>query len=288
MAPATGQTESTGGRTMNAPLRTALLALLVSAAGCATIHPVAPSWTAKEIRESAEPDPFIGSNATDARKLVQGTRQLLSDAAHHRRIADITASEVTFYGTLIGVLGLSLDKAGLMNTGGGAATLGTLFSGRYKLADQEVVFRKAEARAACLELALAEMAWGKDQLGFAGNPSVAAAQSLTTLHGNNASAFLLEAHTATADVPRLVALNLRRLTNDLRIALADIPLTAMTRDQMIAALEGPAQAEDKAKKDAVAAFGSANSEQGAQFLAALVATVALEKKFDACFVENPQ
>jgi hypothetical protein len=274
---------------MNPVLRMSMLALLVTSTGCATIYPVAPRWTAAEIKKAAAADPFIGTNATEARKLVQGTRRLLSDAAHNRRIADITASEITFYGTLIGVLGLSLDKAGLKNTGGGAATLGTLFSGRYKLADQEVVFRKAEARAACLELALAEMSWGDGKVGFSGESFVATATGLTAKDTTAADTLFQRAQAETASVPRLVAENLRRLSNDLRIALAGIPLTAMTRDQMLKALQSVTQAETEAEgATAQALQGTPTTREGAEALAALAATLSVEKKFDACFVEHPQ
>lgn len=266
-----------------------MLALLVTTTSCATMYPVAPRWTADEIKKAAEPDPFIGADAKEARKLVQGTRQLLSDAAHNRRIADIAASEVTFYGTLLGVLGLSLDKAGLKNTGGGAATLGTLFSGRYKLADQEVVFRKAEARAACLELALAEMSWGTGNVGFRGEAFTASATGLTAKDVTKAGELFLRAQSETASLPRLVAENLRRLTNDLRIALAGIPLTAMTRDQMIEALQSATEAEGEAQDATAEAFqGVATTREGAEAVEALAATLSVEKKFDACFVEHPQ
>jgi hypothetical protein len=274
---------------MNSVLRMSMLALLVTGTGCATMYPVAPRWTGDEIKDAAKPDPFIGANAIEARKLVQGTRQLLSDAAHHRRIADIAASEVTFYGTLLGVLGLSLDKAGLTNTGGGAATLGTLFSGRYKLADQEVVFRKAEARAACLELALAEMSWGDGQVGFHGEAFMAPATGLAAKDATKAGTLFFQAQMETDAVPRLVAENLRRLTNDLRVALAAIPLTSMTRAQMLAALKSATDAEKKAEEATAAAYGGgATTEQGAELLGALAATLSVEEKFDACFVEHAQ
>ena len=274
---------------MNAVLRMSMLALLVTGTGCATMYPVVPRWTPAEIIRKAEPDPFIGADAVEARKLVQGTRQLLSDAAHDRRIADIAASEVTFYGTLLGVLGLSLDKAGLKNTGGGAATLGTLFAGRYKLGDQEVVFRKAEARAACLELALAEMSVSGAEVGFRGQAMFEAASTLTATDTTQAGALHVQAQVATAEVPRLVAESLRRLTNDLRIALAAIPLTAMTRDQMLKTLEAGNKAEKDAQAATVAAYGgSAGSAEAARQVSALTATLTVKEKFDACFVQYPQ
>jgi hypothetical protein len=274
---------------MNSVLRMSMLALLVTGTGCATMYPVAPRWTAAEIIKKAEPDSFIGADAVEARKLVQGTRQLLSDAAHDRRIADIAASEVTFYGTLLGVLGLSLDKAGLKNTGGGAATLGTLFAGRYKLSDQEVVFRKAEARAACLELALAEMSVSGTEVGFRGQAMFETASTLAATDTAKAGALHLQAQAATAEVPRLVAESLRRLTNDLRIALAAIPLTAMTRDQMLETLQAATEAEEEAEAKAAAAYGNgADSKEAARYLGALTATLTVKEKFDACFVQYPQ
>ena len=270
-------------------LRMSVLALLVTGTGCATMYPVAPRWTADEIKAAAKPDPFIGADAAEARKLVQGTRQLLSDAAHNRRIADIAASEVTFYGTLLGVLGLSLDKAGLKNTGGGAATLGTLFSGRYKLADQEVVFRKAEARAACMELALAEMSVSGTEVGFRSQATFEAESALVATDATKASALHTRAQVATAEVPRVVAEGLRRLTNDLRIALAAIPLTVMTRDQMLETLQAATDAEEDAESEAAAAYGGGpGSKAAALQLSALTATLTVKEKVDACFVQYPQ
>lgn len=272
---------------MRSIAQTSLLALVLAGSGCATVYPVAPRWSAEEIKGAAEPDPFIGADAAEATALVQGVRQLLSDAAHNRRIADIAASEVTFYGTLLGVLGLSLDKAGLKNTGAGAATLGTLFAGRYKLADQEVVFRKAEARAACLELALTEASWN-GQVGFA-SQSFVAAKGLLTQDEGKADALRTQAQAVSSGIPRLVAENLRRLTNDLRIALAGIPLTTMTRDQMLQALQAAKGAEEQAQAQATAAFNAAEaSAEAVEQLAALKATLTLEERFDACFVQYPQ
>jgi hypothetical protein len=274
---------------MNPVLRMSMLALLVTSTGCATIYPVAPRWTAAEIKKAAAADPFIGTNATEARKLVQGTRRLLSDAAHNRRIADITASEITFYGTLIGVLGLSLDKAGLKNTGGGAATLGTLFSGRYKLADQEVVFRKAEARAACLELALAETSVPGGQSNFLAKNQFESASGLVATNATKANALHAQVQAANADVPRLVAESLRRLINDLNIALAAIPLTAMTRDQMLETLQAAEKAEKDAQAATTAAYGgNAATPEAARQVSALTATLTVKEKFDACFVQYPQ
>lgn len=274
---------------MNPVLRMSMLALLVTSTGCATMYPVAPRWTADEIKKAAEADPFIGANAAEARKLVQGTRRLLSDAAHNRRIADITASEITFYGTLIGVLGLSLDKAGLKNTGGGAATLGTLFSGRYKLADQEVVFRKAEARAACLELALAETSVPGGQSSFLAKNQFETASGLAATDTTKATALHAQVQAANADMPRLVAESLRRLVNDLNIALAAIPLTAMTRDQMLETLQAAEKAETDAQAATTAAYdGNAATPEAARQVSALTATLTVKEKFDACFVQYAQ
>ncbi|MCF7220714.1 hypothetical protein [Marilutibacter chinensis] len=235
---------------------------------------------------------------------------MLAQETDARQKAEIIASEATFYGTFLAALGVAIDKVGVRNTGAGAATLSGLFTGRYRLADQQVVLRKAEARAACLEKTLTPAVFDQKELerltGDSRSRARATAESMklgdaAILNAADNPALnrwaLSEAETLVANastgrerIPELTWRALRRLTNDLRIALAGIPLTPMTRDQMQQTINDAVTQEELAEGRAEAAIKSSGAPdpETARMLKELAAAAAVEATMEACFVEYPQ
>ncbi|WP_145985481.1 hypothetical protein [Marilutibacter maris] len=276
--------------------------------GCA-IYPVVPTWSAEEIDQAATGDPFLATSPEQALTRVQGIRKLLADETDARQRAEIVASEATFYGTFLAALGISIDKVGVRNTGAGVATLSGLYTGRYRLADQQVVFRKAEARAACLEQALTPAVFDVGTLKALTDESRAEAiATAMQLHGADAAASAADnpalnswadggAKTLKADalvarerIPQLTWRALRQLGNDLRIALAGIPLTPKTRDEIEQTIDRANDEEAKATGQVSSALksGATPSPESTRMLKALAAAASVEATMDACFVEYPQ
>lgn len=267
--------------------------------GCST-YPLIPSWSAAEIDKAGiAGDPYLAATPEQALTRIRGIRELLARETDSRRIKEIIASEVTFYGTFLGALGVSLDKLGLRNTGAGAATLSTIFAGRYRLADQQQAFRKAEARAACLESTLTVALLDPNETQTIDTAFVMTPRSRNT-SGNQVQFNAIDvsdgielrsnAYRSNTDIPLLVWRSLRRLTNDLRISLAGLNLTPMTRDQIKHVLDEAQAKEDEAKKQAGAVTNAlgATTQQQIHLLNKLVAAASIESTLETCFVSNPQ
>lgn len=286
----------------------AMTLVSICLAGC-SIYPVVPDWSAREIRDAATQDPFLTTTPEEALKRVQGVRRLLADETDARQKAEIIASEATFYGTFLAALGISIDKVGVRNSGAGVATLSGLFTGRYRLADQQVVFRKAEARAACLEQALTPAVFDVGTLKRVVDASRAEAiATAMRLHGSEAAADAGDdpglntwadngARTVKADalvareqIPQLTWRALRQLSNDLRIALAGIPLTPKTRTEIEQTIDRANSEEAKAAGHVSSALksGAAPGPDTTRMLKELAAAASVEATLDACFVEYPQ
>jgi len=104
------------------------------------------------VKKGRAHDPKLaGYTANDARDMVIGLSDILSEARNDRDTQSLVAEEVTFYGTLMAITGISLDSRAARNTGGVLAGLATLFTGHYKPSDQSLIFDKAAQRANCLE-----------------------------------------------------------------------------------------------------------------------------------------
>ena len=273
---------------MNARTLASSAACLFLLGGCA-MYPVVPRWTAEEIKTAAQADPYLASSPAEALQKVQGVRSLLASAADNRKRTELVASEVTYYGTLIGVVGLSLDKQGLINTGGGSAGLGTLFTGRYRLGEQATAFRKAEERVACIEEALTATQFldsGTRLRHFASTSSFSGMSA--SFYADPASLPLLTAiTTGNAEIPEVTSFALRRLASDLRIALNGLALTPLTKEQMKKVLDDAVGKKEEATKELVRMTG-AGSPAAESLISAVAATVAYKDQVDACFVQHPQ
>lgn len=270
--------------------RTVLILFFVALmTGCQTIYPVVPRWDANTIDRAATQDPFAASDKAQALVKVQGMRNLLASAADRRRNTEIAASEVAYYGTLIGVLGLSLDKQGLINSGSGALSLGTLFTGRYRLAEQASVFRKAEARVVCIEQALLATQ-GQSISGFSTqNMFDSAVASGAATGADKAGALLLQASAVNMEIeiPYATSDALRKVVNDLRISLAGLMPTPMTKEQMKKVLDDALGEKEQATDAMLKFMGKSTTSQNKEF-AQIVATLTYKEQVAACFVQYPQ
>ena len=133
------------------------LATLVSAC---SIYPVAPKLSLQELRDRAPSDAQIPPDLSNSRALLAGLHKVLEDGADNRQTISIAASEVLYYGTLLAILGVTLDSRAARNTGAGLGFGAEIFTGHYKLADQHVIFQKALAQVICAEDAIAPVAPG--------------------------------------------------------------------------------------------------------------------------------
>jgi hypothetical protein len=273
---------------MNAKSCTVSVAFLLLLGGCA-IYPVVPRWSADEIKTASTADPYLAANPEEALEKVQGVRSLLAAAAENKKRTELVASEVTYYGTLIGVAGLSLDKQGLINTGGGAAGLGTLFTGRYRLSEQAVAFRKAEGRVACIEEAITDTRY-LDATAGAHNFATASAFSSVSarFQSDPASLALRIAITGrNAEIPAVTSFALRRVASDLRIALNGLALTPLTKEQMKKVLDDAVGKKEAANSTLMQIMGN-DSVAGASLISAAAATLSYKEQVEACFVQHPQ
>ena len=261
---------------------------LVALTGCQTIYPIVPRWTEEDIQKVAQKDPLLSSSPSEALAKVRGVRSLLAAAADRRRTTELAASEVAYYGTLMGVIGLSLDKQGLINTGGGALGLGTLFTGRYRLGDQAVAFRKAEARVACIEEALSatQGAGAHGLMASATLSSAISSSNVSIAKQAGAQAYVTQANALEADIPGVTTSTLRSVINDLRIALAGFTLTPMTQEQMKAVLDGAVGKKEAAAK--ALADASGDGEAARVVAAQTVAVLTYKDQVAACLVQHPQ
>ncbi|WP_223619798.1 hypothetical protein [Lysobacter sp. ESA13C] len=273
---------------MNVKALASSAASLFLLASCA-IYPVVPRWSTKQIDDAAKTDPYLATSPTEALVKVRGVRSLLASAADNRKRTELVASEVTYYGSLIGVVGLSLDKQGLINTGGASAGLGTLFAGRYRLGEQATAFRKAEERVACMEAALtATQFWDS----VAVTRKFVSASAFSGMHAafsaDPASLAILAAIAAhNAEIPAVTSSALRRVANDLRIALSGLALTPLTKEQMKKVIDDAINQKSDAENELSGMVG-APSSNAESLISAAAATLTYKEQVAACFVEYPQ
>ena len=273
---------------MNARALALLAACLFLLSGCA-IYPVVPRWSAEQINAAGKADPYLAAGPTEALVKVRGVRSLLASAADNRKRTELAASEVIYYGTLIGVVGLSLDKQGLINTGGASAGLGTLFTGRYRLGEQAAAFRKAEERVACMEEALTatqvlDSAALTRQFASANSFS---GMSATFSANSSSGAVLAAIATGNAEIPAATSSALRRVASDLRIALNGLALTPLTKEQMKKVLDDAIDDKNDAENKLISMVG-APSPTTESLISAAAAILTYKEQVAACFVEHPQ
>lgn len=146
-------------------LRT-LVASTALLTGCSynTPWPIEPHYNRSE--QVSKGTDQASLTLAQSRLLIAGYKSTLQSAASERRQAEIVASEILYYGTLLTVIGsavvasqgvASLSGSALhaRNLGAAAGLGSSLYGSRYKLAEQQIALRKAASRLECASDAIA-------------------------------------------------------------------------------------------------------------------------------------
>jgi hypothetical protein len=144
-------------------LRQRLVALLVGAAllpGCSTLYPVEPNYDEPVLISTGSGEALPRLTPVKSAHLISGWRASMESAAQSRHTANLVASEILFYGTLLAFAGAGGNFAHanrVRNVGAGAVAGSTLFTSHYQQEVQRVAFRKAADRLICAERAASPM-----------------------------------------------------------------------------------------------------------------------------------
>lgn len=140
-----------------------LVASLACAAllpGCTTLYPVEPDYKESELITKGAGAGLPRLTPVTAAQLISGWRATMESAAASRHTANLVASEILFYGTLLAFAGAGGNFAHanrVRNVGAGAAAGSSLFTSHYQQEAQRIAFRKAADRLICAERAISPM-----------------------------------------------------------------------------------------------------------------------------------
>lgn len=247
------------------------LALAACVASCAidsprSIYPVASRKSPQELLDAAKSRDIPVLDLEKSHQLLTGLHDLIEDASTGRQKKNLVASELLYYGTLVAVLGVTLDSRAARNTGAAVGAAAELFSGHYKLADQKVVFDKALARIDCARMAIMPLSPGV----WATFPSPGLENVTPKPNEEQTKAGVTDAATSFAELPQDTLEFVDQVQTDLIAALNKITLSAPTRTELTTsvnawnqarAVDKPtppgAEKDAKAVEDAVAKEGDA-------------------------------
>jgi hypothetical protein len=245
---------------------------LVACGGCA-LYPKVPRITQDDIADyKGEADPLYISDRMDALDTVRAVQAVLALEAHRKRSIQLSATEVTHYAALAAVIGLQFDKTGAINTGAGVATLSSIFSGHYRLPEQAAAIDKAITSLRCLETRLTDIkeapnaAMLQRKAHASAAPGTAAADIRKAVAA--ASTLMVMQSEADAELPRVTQWAIRRVLDDLRVAMAGLPLQSQSMEQLAELFEEAGQAKEKIQ-DATKDLGEDSGSHGVRGLMAL-------------------
>jgi len=207
------------------------MSLIVSA--CAfdsphSVYPVAPKKTTKELIAAAGSDDIPNMQLAESRLALIGLHNILEAAAGGREKTNLIASELLYYGTLVAVLGVTLDSRAARNAGAAVGAGAELFSGHYHLSDQQVVFEKALARVDCGRDAIAPMTPAiLDTF-----PSKDLADVTPTPTKEQSDSGVKDAATSFAELPQNTLDFVNKVQSDLKVALSKVVLSAPSKDDL--------------------------------------------------------
>jgi hypothetical protein len=197
---------------------------------CASLYPHQP-WTSRdELIKTGQEHQLVPITVNDARNLIIGLYEVLSDAKKSRDLQALVGEEVTFYGTLIAVAGITADSRAARNSGGVLAGLAALLVGHYKPADQSLIFDKAAQRVDCLKEAMRPI-----------SPQVRNLFGADFGTGND------DVVAAYAEIPAQTIDFVDTISKDLNAALQSVVLSAPSKDELTTTMQGWKDSKNKAK-----------------------------------------
>lgn len=258
--------------------------------GCA-LYPRVPNITHADIENHKhESDPLHISDREDALDTVRAVQAVLSLHANRKRLIQLASDEVTHYAALAAVIGLQFDKTGAVNTGAGVATLGSIFGGRYRLPEQAAAIDAAIDSLRCLETRLAEIneaptaASGLRAMLKARVDGSTDVPADTQQLSQQANQLITMQQEADSKLPRVTQWAIRRVLDDLRVALAGLPLQSQSMEQL-AKLFDDAKQPREATRDNMNSLGFESNDPVAR---GLVALSSFEEDAVLCVTTNAQ
>lgn len=267
-----------------------VIGVVVMCGGCA-LYPRVPNITHADIeKHKHEADPLHIIDGKDALATVRAVQAVLALHANRKRLIQLSSDEVTHYAALAAVIGLQFDKAGAVNTGAGVATLGSIFGGRYRLPEQAAAIDAAIASLRCLETRLADI--------NAFPPGSSHLQTTLQAHINSLDPAFVETqelsqqknqlitmqNEAESELPRVTQWAIRRVLEDLRVAMAGLPLQSQSMGQLAKLFDDAKQSKEETRRN----MNSFRLGSNGPVARGLVALSSFEEDAVLCVTTNAQ
>ncbi|MFL9869524.1 hypothetical protein PQR67_35590 [Paraburkholderia fungorum] len=204
--------------------------------GCASDSWLYPTFNADDQRTLVYDGAKISavpSTADDARNMVFGLTAKLNEARRHRSDAQIVARELLFYGSLLAVGGVAVSSIALRNVGAGIAAGSVALSNHYEPGVQATAFDRGAQRMRC----------AKDLLDPI-DPAL-----LDALPADARDKIPVPTMALYASVPRTVNVYVERVSQDLRVALNAVTLSAPSQQDLMSSVNSYTDAKKKTEDD---------------------------------------